>query len=193
MAEQFHDRPGHPDEYQHGPHEVHHPPEGPRSPEVKHERSDVNVRSVLWFAAGLVAIALVVFLTVGWLVDALSEREQQEKASKFPLAEEQRKQGRVLPERPRLEGFEWKGKGSHELRPTGPSLGAADGYGWVDQKEGVARVPVDRAIDRLLESKRLKGPDEDKEDAWQLPARKLPSDANSGRRSWAGERIGGEK
>ena len=65
-------------------------PHGGEPPGAGHEHSDVNVRGILWFAAGLVVCALAVFLGLGWMFSMLAERENRLKASQYPLAQQER-------------------------------------------------------------------------------------------------------
>src|SRR2546421_287821 len=107
--------------------------------EVGHEPSDVSVRGVLWFGAGLIALAVVVHLVLAWMFAGLERREEARKASTFPLAAEQ---GPVQPLAPPLEGFERK-------RTTGQSSEPGE-YGWVEGQADTVHVPVERAMERML-------------------------------------------
>jgi len=86
------------------------PPPAPHHPEVRHEHSDVNVRAILWVAAGLVATAVVIHLVVWWLFDYYQRRDARANAGVPSLVAEEG--SRPLGERlrdlpgPRLEGLE---------------------------------------------------------------------------------------
>ena len=149
--------------------------------QVAHEYSDVSVRGVLWFAAGLVVFGVVVHVVLVVMFDALAKREDARKASSFPLAVEEREQGRVLPPAPRLEGIEWKRK-TRELREPGPGGGDPDDYGWMDEKAGIVRISVEKAMELALAEGRFRA----RSGKWRGRLDDLPSDASSGRRTWGG-------
>ena len=142
-----------------------------------HESSDVSVRGVLWFAAGLVAFGIAVHLVLAGLFAVLAGREDARKASTFPLAEEQRQRGQALPPAPRLEGIERKRYGA------APEPGD---YGWVDEKAGLVRIPIDRALERALSEGRFQSRPGDAR--WRGRLDGLPSDSSSGRKPWGGRR-----
>jgi hypothetical protein len=108
-----------------------------------HERSDVSFTGVLWFGAGLVIFVLVVNVVMAWLFWLLNAAETRAKESVFPLAQEERRRGLVLPPEPRLEGLE-------PSRGTGPPAIDPDSYGWVDEKKGIVHIPVKAAAERAL-------------------------------------------
>ena len=62
----------------------------PQRPDVRHEPSDVSVRGILWFAAGLVVLAVAVHVGLAWMYSVLARQERERKASQFPLAAEER-------------------------------------------------------------------------------------------------------
>ncbi len=151
-----------------------HPRGTPSRSEVGHEPSDVNVRGILWFAAGLIVFAVVVHLVLAAMFGALAAREDVRKASTFPLADEA---GKTLPPSPRLEGIERK-------RHTGDSHEAGD-YGWVEGQPDRVRIPIKRAMERALSEGRFQSRPGDHR--WRGRLDDLPSDASSGRRPWGGQ------
>jgi hypothetical protein len=153
------------------PHQVN----GAVNPNVRHERTDVDTRAVLWFAAALAA-GIVIVLLVLWGLFALFLRgETERKKSQFPLASrhrDQRSPADELPPAPRLEGLSPKGlqqplgrvfpptrNGGPDIGGVGPSSareqaerqdGELNGYGWVEGKENqVAHIPIEEAIKRF--------------------------------------------
>src|SRR3954469_25587112 len=78
-----------PDEQAHPPGaqvEAGHPPRhpSPENPEVGRERGDVNVKAILWFAAGLVGFGVVLHLGLAWMYFAFRAAEDQEKHTQYP-------------------------------------------------------------------------------------------------------------
>jgi len=99
-----------------------------------YETSDVNVRAVLAFGAGLVAVAAVVHVALAGLLLLLSGTGGGAAAG-------------VPPPEPRLQvdperDMETQRRREEEILSS---------YGWVDRPAGTVRMPVDRAIDLVLE------------------------------------------
>ena len=114
-----------------------------------HEQSDVTLRPLLQAAAVLVAIAVVAHVAL-WVAMRIFERdERREDRRPSPVAD-----ARPVAPEPRLQP-------SIESHPTLPyedviAMRQADrevlrSYGWVDRKQGIARIPIDRAIEQLVE------------------------------------------
>src|SRR5262245_56085170 len=129
------------------------PEAGHDQPAVRHERKDVNVRAIL-LAVGILGVtAVIVHLAGWWIFDYLVARERAGKQSECPLAAEERG---LLPPEPRLEEIDRLRAQENDQRPTDPRaeeqsrLGT---YGWVDQKAGVIRIPIDEAMRILVEQK----------------------------------------
>ena len=95
--------------------ELHHPhaggmPAGPTdNVEVHHEESDVDIRAIFGFGAGLIAVAIVVHVAILLLFNFFDSRAKQQAAAAYPLATQQ---GERLPPEPRLD----KGIPFSELR-----------------------------------------------------------------------------
>ena len=114
------------------------------NPEVHHEQSDVNIRAILVFGAGLIVVAVLIHLLTYVLFRYFDAREAQRVTPQYPLAVAQ--EPRVPPE-PRLQ--------------TDPRQDLADlrakedetlnSYGWVDRNAGIVRIPIDEAIKLTLQ------------------------------------------
>jgi hypothetical protein len=108
-------------------------------PAARHEESDVNVRGVLGFAAGLLVTAVLIQFMVWLLFVYFSGREAARVAPEYPLAAGE--QTRVPPE-PRLQT-----NPREDLRALRAREDAVlNSYGWVDKTAGVVRIPIDEAI-----------------------------------------------
>lgn len=104
-----------------------------------HEESDANVRVVVRFGLGLAVLLVVSAIAMLLLFKFLQARPAPEASA---LAEE-----REIPPSPRL-----------QVTPSADmeSMRAAEdnllhSYGWVDKDSGVVRIPIDRAMDLLLQ------------------------------------------
>src|SRR6185503_2733773 len=106
--------------------------------EVRHEESDVNVRAIFAFCAGLVAVGIAVHFAVWLMFQYLTGREAARAPIAYPLAAGQ---NRVPPE-PRLqtnprEDLRAVRAREDEILTT---------YARVDKNSGVVRVPIDEAM-----------------------------------------------
>jgi hypothetical protein len=121
-----------------------------------HEQSDVTLRPLIQAAAILVAIAVVVHVAL-WVAMLIFERgERRDDPPPSPVAE-----ARPAPPEPRLQP-------TMQAHPTLPyqdvvamrqaDRAALSSYGWVDRKQGIARIPIDRAIDQLVEESQRVAP-----------------------------------
>jgi hypothetical protein len=108
------------------------------NPEVVHEESDVNVRAILGVGVGLAVLALVVHLLLALLFGYYT-REAARQPIVFPLSLD--RQGELPPE-PRLQTNPQRDL--RDLRAREDAI--LNGYGWVDQKAGIARIPIAEAM-----------------------------------------------
>ena len=105
---------------------------------------DVSIRGVLafafWLAVGLVASAAAMFV----LLKTLEKKERAEDRKLPPMIAASL--ARTPPE-PRLEPYPLAPR--EKLRAEEDELLTT--YGWVDKDRGVARVPIDRAMELLVQ------------------------------------------
>ena len=118
---------------------------GPNPPGAKYEHTDIDVnvgyKFALWLAVAMLISAGIVYGTF-WFFEG-QERRSDAIAQKYPLAVGQHKE----PPAPNLQKQPFKDV--YELRlGEAAKLGS---YGWVDKDGGIARIPIDRAIDVMLE------------------------------------------
>jgi hypothetical protein len=106
-----------------------------------YEVQDANPRAVLWFLAGLfIVICLTMFAT--WLMFrrfSVSEVAPPS-ASSFADVREVPAGPQLQPD-PRTNLLETRSKQQQEL----------DSYSWEDRKAGIVRIPIERAMDLLLQ------------------------------------------
>jgi hypothetical protein len=114
------------------------------NPEVVHEESDVNVRAILGFGIGLLAIGLAIHLLLGLLFGYYT-RQAARAPRAFPLSAGQQQQ---MPAEPRLQT-----NPQEDLRQMRAREDVIlNGYGWVDQGAGVARIPISEAMKMVVSS-----------------------------------------
>ena len=108
------------------------------NPEVVHEESDVNVRAIFAFGAGLLAVGLVVQVLL-WLLMNYYTKQAAQVPRNFPLSAEYQLQA---PPEPRLQIHPQQDL--RDLRAREDEI--LHGYGWVDKNTGVARIPIEEAM-----------------------------------------------
>jgi hypothetical protein len=112
------------------------------TPAVDHETSDINIRAVFGFAAGLALTTALIALAVFLLFQYFAAREARTVFTQFPLASDESR----LPPEPRLQ--------------TNPRQDLSDlraredqwltSYGWVDKNAGIVRIPIERAMQLVV-------------------------------------------
>jgi hypothetical protein len=113
-------------------------------PEAGHEASDVSIRPIVWFGMGL-AIATALISLAMWGLFRFFEAGQEKRGAPVPpmvAANLSR-----TPSGPRLESDPLAPRRAVQAREDV----ALTTYGWVDQKAGVVRIPIERAMELLVE------------------------------------------
>ena len=116
----------------------------PDNPEVVHEESDVDVRAILGYGAGLMAVAVVVHVFLWWLLGVYQTQAYRSRTQAYPLAAGQHEQ---VPPGPRLQDNPQQDM--RELRARQEAV--LKGYEWINREGGVARIPIDEAMRILVE------------------------------------------
>jgi hypothetical protein len=111
---------------------------------VDYERKDVDTESVLHIGAIVAVVTILSAVVVLFLFNFMVEQARKADSPNPPLARHE--QGRQPPE-PRLQ--EKPFKDIAELRAEERQL--LDGYGWVDEKAGVAHIPLGEAMKLVAE------------------------------------------
>ena len=126
-------------------HPAGHIPPGGRQPAVdpseEYEHRDADTSSLLKYGLGLVIVLILVLFSMKWVFSYFAKSQPLgPPASPFENV-------RVLPPQPRLQV-----KPGADLRSyCGDQMQKLGSYGWVDQENGVVRIPIDRAIDATIE------------------------------------------
>jgi len=104
-----------------------------------HEVTDAAVRPVLWVAGILLGAGIAIHVALGFQFRALRAERARENPPPSPLAAA----APAAPPEPRLQ--------------TSPTADLADlrraedaaleHYGWVDQRAGIVRIPIERAME----------------------------------------------
>jgi hypothetical protein len=114
------------------------------NPDTTHESSDINVRAIIWFTVVLTAIVLVIDLAMYGFFVVLHKYEVRNDPYVTPLAAPIA--ARPTPPEPALQTEPWV-----DLKRFRTEQDAhMTSYGWVDEKTGVARIPIAKAKELLL-------------------------------------------
>lgn len=125
-----------------------------RNEEVEYERQDLAPRSVLTFFVGLAVVCLLVVFILRGMFSYLDTYESRHQPPQDPLVQQRTADTRsVTPSdiatfpQPRLEINERLE--INDLR--GQEEKTLNSYGWVDQQTGVVRIPIERAMQLLVQ------------------------------------------
>lgn len=113
------------------------------NPDVAHETHDINVRAILWFVGVLSVITIGIQAAMLGMLHGLQWYERKNEPYVTPLT---RPPGQPFPEprlqeTPHMDLRKFRTEQHHYLHS----------YGWVDEKLGVARIPISKAKQLLLE------------------------------------------
>jgi hypothetical protein len=128
---------------------------------------DFSLRNVVLFAVGIVLLMVVATVAMYFITVELRDRDRAQDAPPSPIVREAAEAGiRQEPPAPRLQPQPGVSTGlvDRGIRPdrkTAPNVEMRrflaeeeeelNSYGWVDEGHGIARVPIDRAMEILVE------------------------------------------
>jgi hypothetical protein len=118
------------------------------------DRSGINTRAVLIFCAILIVTAIIVHIAVLYLFKAFDNSEKGKDPVLSPLAPRQQQ----LPPEPRLKASPNTLNTDKQLFDPGSvatlneqSDEQLKNYGWVDDKNGIVRIPIQEAMKKVVE------------------------------------------
>ena len=114
------------------------------SVEAGHEKSDVSIGGIVKFGIGLAVAALLIHVAMWGLFRVLETRVGKRDRAIPPLVEAAL---RRTPPEPRLE----RDALSPRRRIRAEESAALTTYAWVDRGAGIVRIPIERAMDLLVE------------------------------------------
>ncbi len=144
----------------------------PNSSDGKDETSEISIRGILLFAGGVLVSAVLINFVLLWIFSIFTVHEERNQQPSAPWSASVRNR---LPPEPRLEGLTplapppYEGMSPDEMLRT---------YGWIDREAGVVRIPIERAMELVVDQLPARSPDArgDKEEPVPTPSR-----SNSGR------------
>jgi hypothetical protein len=108
-----------------------------------YERRDADVRALLQFGFWLAVLLLAILFSMKWTYEFFSKVEPTGPPATPVMSEN----GRVLPPSPRLQV-----KARADLQKyRDAQQDELTTYGWTDQHNGVVRIPIDRAMDLIIQ------------------------------------------
>jgi len=119
----------------------------PAVKEVPTYEEGVNISAIFKFLIGLLIVGIIVHLLVWGYFGFLRAYETKQDPHLSPLAI-----GRQYPPEPKLQVSE--PTDLQKIRKSEDQM--LDGYGWVDQSRGIARIPVNKAMKILVQQKQTK-------------------------------------
>lgn len=141
-------------------------------PGSSYEHTDANIGVIVKFGLWLAVTAVVVHVGMGLMFSMLIERANSTAEQRYPMAVSGDAR---LPPEPRLQQFP-----EQEMRAYEASQQERlTTYGWVDEAQGIAHIPIDEAM-RLTLERGLPSRAADPEETPQPPS-VLASDSSSGR------------
>src|SRR5439155_19010411 len=117
-------------------------PHGTDSTSRHHEASDVHLQLILMCGIALIMLTIVVLLVAYWLFDDFAARRAKLQLPPSPLAETRQRS----PE-PRLQVA--PAQDLQQMRAAEEAV--LSSYGCGDQAAGFVRMPIDRALELILE------------------------------------------
>jgi hypothetical protein len=118
------------------------------------DRSGINTRAVLTFCGALIVIAVVVHIAVWYLFKVFDDREKSRDPVLSPLVPKQQQ----LPPEPRLEAHPntlstdkqlFDPQAMETLKEQSDQQ--LENYGWIDDKNGIVRIPIKEAMKMVVE------------------------------------------
>jgi hypothetical protein len=109
-----------------------------------HETRDVRIKAVAWLGVSIFVVTALTASLMVWLFGAFESREARRQRPPVSLM---RPEGPQLPPLPRLQGQPTKDLA--EMRREEDAQLAS--YGWIDPSAGVVRLPIERAMELVLQ------------------------------------------
>jgi hypothetical protein len=126
--------------------------------ETEFEREDLGTRGVFMFMAGLVVSGIVIYFIIVGMYSFLDKYERSQMVTASPLVTTKGSMSRVVTQEDMDKKFKDNGAPMLETNERGQLRDflmneevQLNSYGWVDEKAGVAHIPIDRAMDLLVQ------------------------------------------
>ena len=125
-----------------------HPQSAPMPADHGEEAHDVSVKKVMFWLGVILALAIIIHLVLFWQINYFKRTKDlaDQEAKRQQVAPGVTRTGPEFPEprlqvSPPLDLRELRAKEQAEL----------NSYGWVDKKSGVVRIPIEKAMEMVLQ------------------------------------------
>ena len=126
--------------------------------ETEFEREDLSTRGVFAFMIGLAIVGVVIYFIIIGMYSFLDRYERSQMATASPLVTSKGAMSRVVTQDYMDKQFKENGAPMLEINERGQfrdflinQENQLNSYGWVDEKDGVARIPIERAMELTLQ------------------------------------------
>lgn len=126
--------------------------------EVEYEHEDLGTRGVFGFLIGLAVVGIVIYFIIVGMYRFLDNYERSQMSTASPLVTTKGAMSRVVTQEDMEKTFKDNGAPMLETNERGQLRGflmnqedQLNSYGWVDQKNNVAHIPIERAMELLVQ------------------------------------------
>jgi hypothetical protein len=126
--------------------------------ETEFEREDLSSRGVFVFMIGLAIVGLVIYFIIVGMYSFLDKYERSQMTTASPLVATSGAASRVVTKDYVEKQFKENGAPMLEINERGQMRDFLmnqekhlNGYGWVDEKSGIAYIPIERAMELTVE------------------------------------------
>ena len=132
--------------------------QGQPGPEPGFEREDLGARGVFAFMIGLAIVGVAIYFIVITMYSFLDKYERSQMTTASPLVTSKGAMSRVVTQEDMDKAFKENGapmlernEGSDLRKDLVNQENQLNSYGWVDEKDGVAHIPIERAMELTVQ------------------------------------------
>ena len=131
---------------------------GQPGPEPGFEREDLSTRGAFAFMIGLAIVGITIYFVIAHMYSFLDNYERSRMATASPLVTSKGTMSRVVTQDYMDKQFKENGAPMLETNERGQfrdflvnQENQLNSYGWVDEKAGVAHIPIERAMELVVQ------------------------------------------
>src|SRR5208337_1282425 len=126
--------------------------------ETEYEHEDLGTRSAFAFMIGLAIVGLVIYFIIAGMYRFLDNYERSQMTTASPLVTSKGAMSRVVTQADMDKAFKDNGAPMLETNERGQfrdflinQEDQLNSYGWVDKEAGVAHIPIERAMELIVQ------------------------------------------
>jgi len=126
--------------------------------ETEYEHEDLGTRSAFAFMIGLAIVGVIIYFIIVGMYSFLDKYERSQMATASPLVTSKGAESRVVTQADMDKAFKDNGAPMLETDERGQfrdflihQENQLNSYGWVDEKAGVAHIPIERAMELTVQ------------------------------------------